>query len=63
MKFILNKTVVLIVRYVRRKTSVEKSTRVLDKVSRRIALSSADYVEARMTTALIFEKSVAVQIV
>jgi hypothetical protein len=55
-KAIFDKTLIPAIKYINRRTNVEKSTRVLDEVSRRIAQSSADYVEERMTAAIIFQK-------
>ena len=55
-KAIFDKTLIPAIKYINRRTNVEKSTRVLDEVSRRMAQSSADYVEERMTAAIIFQK-------
>ena len=55
-KSILNKTLIPFIRYIRRHSSIERSTRVLDEVSRRVAHSSANYIEDNMTNAMIFNK-------
>ena len=55
-KSTLNKTLISFIRYVKRGSDVTKSTRVLDEVSRRIACSSADYIEANMISSIIFNQ-------
>jgi hypothetical protein len=41
-KSIFEKTLIPAIKYINRKTNVEKSTRVLDEISRRIAERTAD---------------------
>ena len=55
-KCIFEKTLIPAIKYINRKTNVEKSTRVLDELSRRIAGRTADYIEERMSAAIIFQK-------
>ena len=55
-KAIFEKTLIPAIKYINRKTNVEKSTRVLDAISRRIAERTADYIEERMSAAIIFQK-------
>jgi len=56
MKSLLNKTIIPFIRYIKRNTNTDKATRVLDEVSRRIARSTADYIEENMTSAIIFQR-------
>ncbi len=56
LKKIIDKSLVPALKYIKNKINTEKSTRVLDEVSRRIAQKTADYVEENMTTSIIFQR-------
>jgi len=55
-KVFINRTLVPLIRYLKRKTDVKKGTRVLDEVSKRIARSTADYIESNMMASLICQR-------
>ena len=55
-KVFINKTLVPLIKYLKRKTDTKDSTRVLDEVSKRIARNTVDYIESNMTASLICQK-------
>lgn len=56
LKFIIHKSLIPFVKYLKRQTDTQRERRVLDEVSRRIVQKTADYIEEQMTTSIVFNR-------